>query len=340
MNTIRAPDRERQGTLQKIHEVDNMNAQEMREYAVRLMKSRKGLNSYTNEADRKYFFGKPDNAAGNTRQKGFSDCSSACRAAIKAAAGIDIGGNTDAQIRNRAKGVIVDESANGMPDESKLLPGDCLYFRGNKYHIMNVGHVEMYTGKNELYGHGGGTGPQKHNLQEYCRQRKNGDRAYFMAIRWIPDHAENGAEPPKPVLRKGSAGEYVAKMQGMLISQGYSCGRWGADGEFGIGTDSAVRTFQQDHRLAVDGVCGANTWAALETGMPGDTEQTDKPAAKTVRVSAGTWHVRVAPSASAAKLGYVKAGDVLEGSGETADGWVGVAFNGERAWVSAKGVEK
>ena len=60
-----------------------MNATEKRAEAVRLMKSRAKLNTYTNGGDRKYFFGKPDNVPGNTTQKGWSDCSSAVRKAIQ-----------------------------------------------------------------------------------------------------------------------------------------------------------------------------------------------------------------------------------------------------------------
>lgn len=68
-----------------------MSLEEMRALSVHNMKSRKGLNTYTNTSVRKYFFGKPHNQAGNTTEKGYSDCSSACRAAIQAASVINIG---------------------------------------------------------------------------------------------------------------------------------------------------------------------------------------------------------------------------------------------------------
>ena len=64
-----------------------MDVKALRELAVGYMKSRKGKNSYTQGGNRVYFFGKPDNEPGNTTQKGYSDCSSAVRASIKAAAG-------------------------------------------------------------------------------------------------------------------------------------------------------------------------------------------------------------------------------------------------------------
>ena len=79
-------------------------------------------------------------------------------------------------------------------------------------------------------------------------------------------------EPPKPepdpdyrpTLRKGDSGTYVTLMQTMLIQRGYSCGSSGADGKFGNDTLYALKKFQLDHGLQVDGICGKQTWAALE----------------------------------------------------------------------------
>jgi hypothetical protein len=166
-------------------------ASELRAKAVQYMKDRTKKNSYTQGSKRTYFFGYPDNKPGNKTQKGHSDCSAAVRAAIKAATGIDIGSNTSAQINNRnTKGIIVDQTSGYYPDESKLLPGDCLYFKGNTSHPLDVGHVEMYTGKNECYGHGSGTGPTKKKLKSYCKSRGNSKKRYFMAIRWIKDDTD------------------------------------------------------------------------------------------------------------------------------------------------------
>lgn len=163
-----------------------MTNNEKRLEAVRLMKSRAGKNTYTNGGKRNQFFGQPEGA------DGFSDCSSAVRACIERAAGIDIGSNTDAQIRNlkAGKGKIVDAGslANPIPDEALLLPGDCIYFKGNTSHEEDVGHVEMYTGPNECWGHGSGQGPTKKDLRKYCTNRaKKAATRYLCAVRWIPD---------------------------------------------------------------------------------------------------------------------------------------------------------
>ncbi len=62
---------------------------------------------------------------------------------------------------------------------------------------------------------------------------------------------------------KGWAGAEVKKLQQALINAGYSCGNSGVDGSFGPDTDKAVRKYQQDKGLEVDGIVGPKTQAVL-----------------------------------------------------------------------------
>ena len=62
-------------------------------------------------------------------------------------------------------------------------------------------------------------------------------------------------------LRRGSKGTEVTRLQAALNAQGYNCGE--ADGIFGVKTEMAVRAFQQENGLAVDGIAGKATQAAL-----------------------------------------------------------------------------
>lgn len=66
-----------------------------------------------------------------------------------------------------------------------------------------------------------------------------------------------------PVLCKGSKGEVVKSAQLLLIGRNFSCGAWGADGDFGNATKQAVENFQTERNLEVDGIVGAQTWAKL-----------------------------------------------------------------------------
>ena len=54
-------------------------------------------------------------------------------------------------------------------------------------------------------------------------------------------------------------------MQILLIAGGYDVGKYGADGEFGADTEKAVRTFQRENELDVDGIAGKDTVTALLT---------------------------------------------------------------------------
>lgn len=73
-----------------------------------------------------------------------------------------------------------------------------------------------------------------------------------------------GSDTDKPTLSYGSNGSDVKVLQKKLMLLGYDCGESGADGDFGSGTQSAVKKFQSDNGLAVDGICGANTHAKLD----------------------------------------------------------------------------
>lgn len=85
----------------------------------------------------------------------------------------------------------------------------------------------------------------------------------------VPKGITGGIPLPdsKPILKKGDKGPYVKELQIELINRGYDLGKWGADGSFGKQTESAVKQFQKDHGLAVDGIVGPATWEALD-GTP------------------------------------------------------------------------
>ena len=81
----------------------------------------------------------------------------------------------------------------------------------------------------------------------------------------LTDGAKAG-EKVYPTLRKGDKGADVANVQKLLMQAGYALPKFGADGDFGDECLSAVKAFQRDKKLTVDGIVGAKTWEALLNG--------------------------------------------------------------------------
>lgn len=65
-------------------------------------------------------------------------------------------------------------------------------------------------------------------------------------------------------LKKGMSGADVRLAQSILKKEGYDIGKFGADGEFGNDTLKAVKQFQSEKGLVVDGIIGPKTWLMLE----------------------------------------------------------------------------
>lgn len=66
-----------------------------------------------------------------------------------------------------------------------------------------------------------------------------------------------------PTVRKGDSGNAVKILQLVLVAYEYNIGKYGADGDFGSDTESAVRQFQKNSGISVDGIVGKDTWKKL-----------------------------------------------------------------------------
>lgn len=99
----------------------------------------------------------------------------------------------------------------------------------------------------------------------------------------LADQDDSGGEEPQDetttitvrVLQRGDTGETVRAAQALLRIRGFSCGIWGADGEFGDATLASVKLFQESRYLNADGIVGAETWEKLIGGpaiMPEDNK--------------------------------------------------------------------
>ncbi len=99
-----------------------------------------------------------------------------------------------------------------------------------------------------------------------------------LAAAWRPE--PHGSPPPTPLADRSPRltlttppiqGAAVNELQQLLAAQGFDVGP--VDGIFGERTQRAVRDFQQSAGLAVDGIVGPRTWAALRFDAQRTTQQ-------------------------------------------------------------------
>ena len=128
----------------------------------------------------------------------------------------------------------------------------CIFWQASDKKTMS--HIGFYIGNGWMI---------------HCSGTVKKEKLSSRVTHWAIPRGLDGTVPTtdKPTLRKGASGEYVTLLQTLLIQRGYSVGSKGADGKFGNATLAAVKAFQKDNNLSVDGVVGRNTWTALEEGQ-------------------------------------------------------------------------
>lgn len=162
-------------------------------------------------------------------------------------AGITIkGAGATSQYNTKANWIVVGEIADGLPDVV------CCLF---KHEGTTMKHTGMHIGGGEIIHCSAGV--------QYGKVTDKGWTHYAVPA-GLYTAAELAAAPLVKIvtaLKKGMKGDAVRMLQSDLNAVGYDCGT--ADGIFGTKTENAVRRFQGDNNLAVDGIAGQKTQAAL-----------------------------------------------------------------------------
>lgn len=228
--------------------------------------------------------------------------------------------------------------------------GDVIYFfNSSKGRIGHVGIVykvtssKVYTvegntsGASTLVTNGGGVKKKSYKLTSTYI---DGYGSVDYSVVGVVDPAEVPAtlKLGDRLLKNYIEGTDVKELQEALISLGYDCGGYGADGEFGDCTEMAVRAFQQAVGCDVDGEYGPETHKALTAALEAAKVEPEPEQAKYVQIEKGKQcYVRTAPNTSGKILGVAHSEDKLVYQGQTSEtGWHLVSFDNQNGWVSGK----
>lgn len=149
----------------------------------------------------------------------------------------------------------------GASGEIKSLPVDSVAFLFNQdddqYSNVVMAHVGLYDGHGRVIQAGG----QYKGVSDKPINKGRWSHWATLSKKW---EDRDMAEGDSFLLRRGDVGEKVRQLQSGLLSLGYDLGRMGADGDFGPATEAAVKKFQQDNALSVNGTWDARCEAALD----------------------------------------------------------------------------
>ena len=196
--------------------------------------------------------------------------------------------------------------------------------------VWKSGHIGVYVG-------GGYTVEMKGFAYDCVRNKV--EKGPWTNWGMLPDTMIKYDDEPTPVpklgerdLKKGCEGQDVAYLQADLMRLGYSLPKYGTDGDFGE-TEKAVKAFQKDYGLKVDGVMNVGEdydvlFKALESLN------------RYVEITGNSVNVRSAPGTDSTIIGVAHNGDLLPYQGVTKNvnnrDWYLVEFENQNGWVSSK----
>lgn len=148
------------------------------------------------------------------------------------------------------------------PGQKKVL------FERISFHLRNLN-----LSVNDVFGHNEFTNQRTscpgNDMDQFRKELKE-----YIESGKIPggvDPAPIDPSPTKRVLRIGNRGMKAAILQRKLLALGYNLPRFRDDGIFGMETQNAVRAFQKERGIAVDGIVGPKTGVELEKVLPRNT---------------------------------------------------------------------
>ena len=131
-------------------------------------------------------------------------------------------------------------------------------------------------------------------------------------------------------LRKGCSGSDVKELQGLLMKLGYNLPKYQDDGDFGSETLKAVKKFQSNNGLKVDGVVGELTLDAINKSIAKLESSTIQ-----IQVTGNTVNVRDTNSILGKILFRAKRNEKYQWVSTSAqNGWYQIETAKGKAWIS------
>lgn len=300
-----------------------MTAAEKRKIVVDAIKSREGKNTYTQDSRRTQV------------GSGYGDCSSTAQWCYKKI-NVNIGDYTEAQITSKTARDVALTITNGIPDETKMLPGDLLYFRGgSKTHqtrYKNVGHVEMYVGNGQISGHPSGKGPTRKSLKDYCKQKQNQYSAYaspkncgLICVRRVIDDVAPAASPSSaPAV---SSGPVVQITKGAKVDFKGTRHYPASTG----GKASVCSPCEAEVTNVAPGK--AFPYHVVGSKVHGWVAASDVFARQIGTIICDSLHIRQKPDKASVSLGIMKKGDTFTVTGAAVNGWYPIIWKGKAGYA-------
>ena len=144
--------------------------------------------------------------------------------------------------------------------DRNIQAGDILYYdwdsSGDADHVGIVeksenGFLTVIEGNNGNY------------PDDRVRRRKINSESSLIFGYARPKYRSDDVSISFPTIRKNDTGTAVKVLQLALVAYEYNIGKYGPDGEFGLDTENAVKRFQKNSGIEVDGIVGRDTWSKL-----------------------------------------------------------------------------
>lgn len=170
--------------------------------------------------------------------------------------------------------------ANNCPDKSADGLFAMCHEKGNIKDIPEIpglvvhakGHIGVYVG--------GGYTIEMRGFAYDCVKRKvtsgpwtEWGKLPSTMIEYANDTNKGAQNLGDRTLARGCYGADVKELQNGLLALGYSLPKYGADGDYGKETQSAVAAFQKDHDMEETGIFDASTFKAFHAALHPDTTQ-------------------------------------------------------------------